>query len=162
MNDEIISAEHAAYLRSVDVGESVLTALRQLLVDDRVLLLIDANERSICFRFAMYLQQQFNEWTVDCEYNRDDIEPKRLSHLGLTPDSEDDEAKTVFPDVIVHHRKSKMNLLVIEFKKSTSTVSRQIDHDKLVGYKKQLGFDHALFVEVGTRDQASLASLQWF
>ena len=89
------------------------------------------------------------------------MEPKKLGHLELYPDSEDDEAKTVFPDVIVHRRRTKQNYLVLEFKKSTSRVDRQIDLRKLRGYKQQLGYAHALFIEVGTDGQASVTALEW-
>jgi hypothetical protein len=156
-----LSADQIQYLNDHPPGEAVARALSELLVNDHDLLGIDANERSITFRFAMYLQQHFPEWTVDCEYNRDGIEPKRLGHLGLYPDSEDDEAKTVFPDVIVHRRGTRNNHLVLEFKKSTSRVDRQIDLRKLRGYKQQLGYEHALFVEVGTEGQAIITMLEW-
>jgi hypothetical protein len=156
-----LTAAQIAYLNHHPSGEAVVHALSELLVNDDDLLDIDANERSITFRFAMYLQQHFPDWTVDCEYNRDGIEPKRLGHLELYPDSEDDEAKTVFPDVIVHRRGTKENHLVLEFKKSTSRVNRQIDLRKLQGYKRQLGYEHALFVEVGTEGQAIIIALEW-
>ena len=142
-------------------GEAVARALTALIETDEHLLRIDANERSITFRFALYLQAHLPDWTIDCEYNRDGIEPKKLGHLGLYPDSEDDDAKTVFPDVIVHRRGSRENYLVIEFKKSTSRVDREIDLVKLRGYKKQLGYQFALFVELGTDEQAVVAQLRW-
>ncbi|MGR9348682.1 hypothetical protein ACU8NW_29285 (plasmid) [Rhizobium leguminosarum] len=142
-------------------GIAVACALTELIEADEHLLLIDANERSITFRFAFYLQAFLPDWTVDCEYNRDGVEPKRLGHLGLYPDSEDDEAKTVFPDVIAHRRGSAENYLVIEFKKSTSRVDREIDLVKLKGYKDQLGYQYALFVEVGTAGQACITELWW-
>ena len=85
----------------------------------------------------------------------------RLRHLELYPDSEDVEAKTVFPDVIVHRRGTQQNHLVLEFKKSTSRVDRRIDLLKLQGYKQQLGYDHALFVEVGTEGQSIITALEW-
>ncbi|WP_186039806.1 hypothetical protein [Burkholderia gladioli] len=156
-----LSEGQIQYLNRHPTGETVARALSELLVNDPDLLSIDANERSITFRFAMYLQQYFIGWTVDCEYNRDGVEPKRLGHLELYPDSEDDEAKTVFPDVIVHRRQTKENLLVLEFKKSTSRVDRQIDLRKLRGYKQQLGYEHALFVEVGTGGEAIITALEW-
>ncbi|MBH1640328.1 hypothetical protein I5U57_12815 [Stenotrophomonas maltophilia] len=156
-----LSEGQIQYLNRQPTGETVARALSELLVNDLDLLSIDANERSITFRFAMYLQQYFTGWTVDCEYNRDGVEPKRLGHLELYPDSEDDEAKTVFPDVIVHRRQTKENLLVLEFKKSTSRVDRQIDLRKLRGYKQQLGYEHALFVEVGTGGEAIITALEW-
>ncbi len=156
-----LSEDQIQYLNRHPPGEAVIRALSELLDNDHDLLGIDANERSITFRFAMYLQQHFSDWTVDCEYNRDGTEPKRLGHLELYPDSEDDEAKTVFPDVIVHQRGTRKNYLVLEFKKSTSRVDRQIDLRKLRGYKQQLGYEHALFVEVGTEGQAIITVLEW-
>lgn len=154
-------AEQEAYLRLYPPGEAVLLALRDLLERDSRLLYIDANERSITFRFAMHLQSHLREWEIDCEFNRDGVEPKRLGHMELYPDSGDEEAKTVFPDVITHRRGKKENFLVVEFKKSTSHVDRSIDRRKLLGYKRQLGYEHALFVEVGSGGQASITSLEW-
>ena len=156
-----LSEVQIQYLNTHPPGEAVVRALSELLGADHDLLGIDANERSITFRFAKYLQQHFPVWTVDCEYNRDGIEPKRLGHLELYSDSEDDEAKTVFPDVIVHRRGTRSNHLVLEFKKSTSRVDRQVDLRKLWGYKQQLGYEHALFVEVGTEGQAIITLLEW-
>jgi len=49
----------------------------------------------------------------------------------------------------------------LEFKKSTSHVDRQIDLRKLRGYKQQLGYEHALFVEVGTEGKAIITALEW-
>ncbi|MFT9637505.1 hypothetical protein ACMZ49_09350 [Alcaligenes phenolicus] len=157
----MLSANQIQCLQRHPPGEAVARALSELLENDHDLLGIDANERSITFRFAMYLQRHFPDWTVDCEYNRDGTEPKRLGHLELYPDSEDDEAKTVFPDVIVHRRGTRQNHLVLEFKKSTSRVDRRIDLRKLQGYKQQLGYEHALFVEVGTEGQAIITELEW-
>ena len=157
----MLSANQIQYLQDHPPGEAVVRALSELLNNGHDLLDIDANERSITFRFAMYLQRHFPGWTVDCEYNRDGTEPKRLGHLELYPDNEDDEAKTVFPDGSVHRRGTRQNHLVLEFKKSTSRVDRRIDLRKLQGYKQQLGYEHALFVEVGTEGQAIITELEW-
>jgi hypothetical protein len=156
-----LTPEQIDYLNLKPPGENVVCALSELLVNDHELLGINANERSITFRFAMYLQLRLPAWTVDCEYNRDGTDPKRLGHLELYPDSEDEEAKTVFPDVIVHRRGTEQNHLVLEFKKSTSRVDRKIDLQKLQGYKQQLGYEYALFVEVGTEGQAIITALEW-
>ncbi|MDN7445022.1 hypothetical protein QZM64_38310 [Burkholderia cepacia] len=156
-----LSSDQIQYLNRHSPGEAVARALSELLVNDQDLLCIDANERSITFRFAMYLQSCFPGWTVDCEYNRDGIEPKRLGDLELYPYSDDDEAKTVFPDVIVHRRGTGQNHLVLEFKKSTSRVGRETDLRKLRGYRQQLGYEHALFVEVGTEGRAVVTALEW-
>lgn len=82
---------------------------------DLMLLRLDANERSMTHKLAEYLQREFRNWTVDCEYNRLGDETKRMSRdrNDLVPKG-DTNAQTVYPDIIVHRRNSKENLLVIE------------------------------------------------
>ena len=75
-----------------DVKRRVIAAICALYRHDRELLDVDANERSITHKLAEHLQREFPGWHVDCEYNRVGREPRRL------------EAKTVFPDIIVHRR----------------------------------------------------------
>ena len=101
----VISDAVAEVLRACEPGELVLDALQRVIDLDADLLAADANERSITHRFAMYLQALLPEWQVDCEYNRDGHNPKRVN-LPTTqhPDDEDTDAKTVFPDVIAHRR----------------------------------------------------------
>ncbi|WP_400564430.1 hypothetical protein ACFELC_23750 [Pseudomonas aeruginosa] len=155
-----LTNEQIGELERFEPGKAVADALSELLERDAYLLEVDANERTIAYRFAFYLQARLKNWTVDCEYNRDGVDPKKLG-LEFPPFSEDGEARTVFPDVIVHHRGIRENYLVIEFKKSTSSVDRSIDRRKLEGYKGQLGYQFALFIEVGTGGQANVARLEW-
>jgi hypothetical protein len=58
-------------------------ALRRVAENDRHLLEFDLSERCIASRLAFYLQNEFPEFNVDVEYNRDGEPPKRL---GLPPD----------------------------------------------------------------------------
>ena len=150
-----------AQLCAREPGEQVVEALRALLEHDAYLLACDANERSIAHRFAMYLQGQFPEWHVDCEYNRDGVDPKRIGHLGLDPDAEDTEGQTVFPDVIVHRRGTDENHLVIEVKKASSAVDRNIDRQKLRGYMRDLNYRFALFIEFGVGEASGVSVTAW-
>ena len=161
--DRALSTKYETLLRTHPPGESVIRALRRLMKDDAYLLAFDANERSITFRFAMYLQAELPEWHVDCEFNRNGVDPKKLKSLELNPDSEDEDARTVFPDVIVHRRGTRENFLVVEFKKSTSSVKRSIDLCKLKVYKSDLKYEHALFIEIGTDVKAAkgIVDLKW-
>lgn len=52
-----LSEDQIQYLNSHPPGEAVARALSELLDNDQDLLGVDANERSITFRFALYLQQ---------------------------------------------------------------------------------------------------------
>jgi hypothetical protein len=156
LNQEIVHV-----LSARDPGLAVIRALRNLLEKDAELLYIDANERSIVYRFAMYLQFHLPDLHVDCEYNRDGVDPKKIQHLNLAPDDEDTEAKTAFPDVIAHHRGTRENYLVIEVKKSTNRTDRSVDYAKLRGYRKNLSFQHALFVELAADGEAGVSRVEW-
>lgn len=98
---------------------------------DRDLLETDANERSMTHKFAEYLQRDFQDWNVDCEYNRHgDDAPKRLRWMmDKQVKADDGDGYTVFPDSIVHKRRKAENLLVIEAKKSGN--SSDADQRKL-------------------------------
>jgi hypothetical protein len=148
-------------LASRDSGGRVLTALRRLIENDRHLLEVDANERSLTHCLAMYLKDEFPSLDVDCEYNRDGIDPKRLPPLDLHPDSADENAQTVFPDIIVHRRGSNDNILVIELKKTSNRQSRDTDFSKLRGYRRDMGYHAALFVELSVGGAAGVSDVQW-
>ena len=104
----------------------------------------DPSERALTHRFAVHLERQFQGWDVDCEYNRDGIGPKELNLPDQRDISSDEtEARTVFPDIIVHKRGSSDNLLVLEAKK-VSTRHRGLDDKvKLQAFVAQLGYRNA-------------------
>ena len=136
-------------------------SIQELFEKDLYLLAVNANERSITHCLANYLQLQFPSYNVDCEYNRDGIEPKRLGHLDLYPNSHDEDAQTVFPDIVVHRRGTNENLLVIEVKKRSNPANRETDILKLRGYQRELGYRFALFVEFGVGDHSPYHWPQW-
>jgi len=131
----------------------ILEAANHLLKDDSYLFTCDLNERSITHKFAEHLQREFPDWEVDCEYNRDHHEPKRLDLPPRHDISSDDlDAKTVSPDIIIHKRGTNKNLIVIEVKKSSNPESDEWDLRKLAAFKGQLGYQLAIFFRFGTGD----------
>lgn len=144
------------------IGKKVKEALNQFLHNDFELLQINANERTLTHRVALYLQNLFPNFHVDCEYNRDDHEPKDMQLPGGQPDQYDTHAQTVYPDIIIHHRRTTENILVMEFKKTSSKVTDEKDFIKLHAYKQQLGYQHAIFVEfeVGQQSQG-ISRFEW-
>jgi hypothetical protein len=128
------------------IERRVTRAAESLLKHDGYLLTCDVNERSVTHKFAEHLQREFPEWNVDCEYNRDRHDTKRL-HLPARRDIKNDDlhAKTVFPDIIVHRRGTDENIVVIEVKKSTNPESDERDITKLAAFKEELGYRVALF-----------------
>jgi hypothetical protein len=135
-------------------------ALELLCKHDRSLFDDDASERAICHRLALYLQEAFPDFHVDCEYNRHHNETDFRKWLrsedvlraaGRGPEIEDGDSVTVFPDIIVHRRNTNDNLLVIEAKKTTSNVPDGYDKKKLVAYQTELGYRFGKFLRFGTR-----------
>lgn len=136
-------------------------ACNRLAETDRILFERKANERSLSHKLAIYLQDEVKNWEegwdVDCEFNRDAQDTgedyaKQLDLVQKLPsmmtDVHDDDATTVFPDIIVHKRGPGNNLLVVEVKKDTAP-PRKIDFDKddkLPAYVEQLGYQAAAFV----------------
>jgi len=126
-----------------DLEEILKQSLKKLRILDNKLLEINVNERTLTHKLAVYLQQNFPEYNVDCEYNR--FEPNEIEilvkklNLPINLVSwEDTDAKTVFPDIIVHKRGiQQKNLLVVEVKKSSTQISGQVDRNKLIAFTKE-------------------------
>ena len=140
-----------------EVYKKIDEAIAQLLKKDYYLLQIDANERAISHRLGLYLQLLFTDWHIDCEYNRNLDQPKRLEQYEKFIDEEQrvwniavTDPITVFPDIIIHERGTRNNLLVVEMKKTTSKVSSDFDYKKLRDFKDQFGYPYALFLKLIT------------
>lgn len=151
-----------------DVRSKVEDSIERLIESDAALLNFDVNERSISHRIALYLEDAFPEWDVDCEYNRIEGDPKRLGEIEKYFDEEassvrDTEARTVYPDVIVHERTQKNNLLAIEVKKSNSSAPERADLEKLRGYLEDpsLEYDYGCFVQIGVGENAGECEIRF-
>lgn len=153
-----------------EIQEKVLNSINKLFDEDIFLLKADANERSISHKLAIYLQaefESFKELSVDCEYNRDmDFDPKRIdnwkSKCAKKVESDDVDAKTVYPDIIVHERgNNDNNLLVIEIKKSNNP-DNGCDQEKIKNFIKDLKYDFGVFINIGVKDNARKFCLKGF
>jgi hypothetical protein len=153
------------------VKECLRMGVKSLLENDWRLVKQDVNERSITAKLATYLTPLFaaHGYEVDCEYNRVEMckkGSKQLDYLvdntdysfSETKDSDDypakdSDGKTVYPDIIVHHRgrtEPADNLLVVEAKKHRTdnndrlklkafTTDEREGEDKRPVYGYQLG-----------------------
>ena len=134
-----------------EIETALGNAVDELIQSDRYLLEVDASERSISHHLAVYLAGQVPKFNVDCEYNRDGFNPKSL-YLGELPytDALEDEAVTVFPDIIVHRRGSNEdNLLALEMKKANARRDAEFDRRKLRAFRAQLHYRHAVHLVIG-------------
>jgi len=150
-------------LSKEQVQQCLNGALDTLYEKDIFLIEQDVNERSITHFLAVHLQAEIdpleNGWNVDCEYNRVGTQELGEEHIvkrlqlppeGRTPSDSDTEAKTVFPDIIVHHRGeagSEHNLLVIEVKKGPKV--DPYDTLKLKGYVREFRYQYGAQLNLG-------------
>jgi len=129
------------------VEAKIHQAINELLAQDSLLLQLDVNERTISHQLAIYIKREFPDWDVDCEYNRNHDDIKRLRLPRERVASDDTFASTVFPDIIIHRRRTDENLIVIEMKKSSNPQSPKRDLLKLNAFKNQLGYKYAIFIK---------------
>lgn len=122
---------------------------------------IHLSERSIVFRFALYLFNRLQSsdlcwYDLDCEYNRNiDLEKKYRSDNG--------NILGCYPDIIIHKRGTNDdNLLVIEVKTWWNT-NTEHDEDKLRDLTRQTSdykYEYGLSITLG-KDEDSV-KMKWF
>lgn len=120
------------------VTAKLQVCIAALLDKDRKLFALNAREETITHKLAEYLTSQFPDWDVDCEYDRLFDEAKRLRIRGTI--------SRAIPDIIVHHRNTLDNLLVIEGKKNNNPRGARADMTKLRAFRNQLKYKHAVFL----------------
>jgi hypothetical protein len=140
--------------QSDNIPAKVNRAIKNCLFAESKLLALEVNERSITHKVAEYLQKEFSNYDVDCEYNKDGHDQKkilsRLDKCTKGPTINDEDGRTVYPDIIIHKRDSSTNLVVIEAKKSTNS-DGGCDRQKLEAFKNELHYQfcYQLIVYVG-------------
>ncbi len=84
-------------------------ALKLFIVKDKqALLCVDIYEPTISHRIAVYLEELFPDFDIDCEYNK--------TLLGKKKDM---NGKKIRPDIIIHTRSTNEdNSVILEIKKS--------------------------------------------
>jgi hypothetical protein len=90
-----------------ELERRVQFAIDKFYARDSKLLELGGSERPIAHRIAVYMETLFEDWNVDCEYNRG----------GQQADIHKENYER--PDIIIHHRTRKEldhNLLTMELK----------------------------------------------
>lgn len=140
------------------IENRLTNALKRLYYYDSQIIDNNSNERSITHRLAVHLGTVFFEWDVDVEYNRNLNDIKAFNEQAMKVlEAADDKmdfltgVKMVYPDIIVHKRGTRNNLLAIEVKKmSTSERLEQYDVNKIKGYiiEESLNYKYVAFIKL--------------
>ncbi len=141
-----------------EIKREVNIAIGVLFKNDSFLLGKNVHERSIAHKLAEYLQGQFLDWNVDCEYNLKGLETKTLE--GINQCSEQRTTNRILPDIIIHKRNTIHNLLVVEIKTNNQDDACDIEKLKLFTanggeYKYVLG----VFIKFNGVNEPSM---RWF
>ena len=141
-----------------EIKNKVNIAIGVLFKNDSFLLENNVHERSIAHKLAEYLQVQFLDWNVDCEYNLKGLDTKVLD--GIRQCSEQKKTDRVLPDIMIHKRDTNHNLVVVEIKTNNQEDACDIEKLRLFtsrngGYKYILG----LFIKF---DRNNKPSMRWF
>lgn len=174
-----------------EIRKAVVFALWKLFANDAKLIEWDVHERSITHKLAIYIEQSFKETdvdlgslniSIDCEYNRmakkgsskkvdiynglnsDFYQKKILLYYPENAKTTTDKAVTVYPDIIVHERGEKNNILVIEAKKSAEREDIAKDLAKLGAYLQDdhLKYNCGLFIDFLTQRYFGIKMMLWF
>ena len=140
------------------IQKLVENCLEIFMKDDIFLLEVDADERTISHRLAFYLQSEIPEMHVDCEYNRDGFETKKISNPKWT------KPRGIYPDIFVHKRgENSNNILIVEIKKQEN---REIENDeiKLKEFTSDsYGCHFGLLIIFNTKENSKTRpTLRWF
>lgn len=124
-------------------------ATKKFLASEADLLELSVNERSLTHRLAVYIGPYFDQWHTDCEYNRLGDKVKNLPRPDEFKTSSDDtSAITIFPDIIVHRRRTYYNCAVVEVKKADNNRGLDLDIAKLCGLTMAGDYEYTVGLHV--------------
>ena len=140
-----------------EIKKKVGICLGLLSRTDSFLLERRVSERSVSHKLAEYLQQQFPDWNVDCEYNLKGLGTKQLE--GIQECDEQKKTDRVLPDIIVHRRNTDDNLLVIEVKHQNDDLCDLKKLELFTSPSGQFRYKFGLFIKF---DSPESPTLRWF
>src|SRR5687767_7316107 len=102
----------------------IVASFKSLVESDGEIFEANVGERALTSNLARHMRANFPGWTVDAEWDRRKTEIKRLRYGRID--------RRIIPDIIVHRRFKKRNLIAIEVKKQGNREGPR-DHWKLRG-----------------------------
>ncbi len=146
-------------------------AVQCFIENEKFLLKNDLNERTMTHKLAKYLQKEYCEYDVDCEYNRmpngssyDEGVAKKILNMDGMNFEECTKGETsnftVFPDIVIHNRgDNENNFLVIEVKKKKNNSKNGCDFKKLEAFTTQMNYKYDIYLEF---DDEGISDLKFF
>src|SRR3989304_9374327 len=123
------------------VTEKINNCVNKLYNEDSYLFESGVCERCLMFRLAHYLQANFSDYFVDCEFNKMGFnEYKHIDKVELN--SLGNELKRMFADIIIHKRNSNVedNYVCLEIKRTRRAINNDVR--RLERMTNSRGFKH--------------------
>lgn len=118
------------------------------------------SEKTTSNELSKILSGYFEEYHVNCEYNRMSDEYGKQIEKKIYIEPIKPNPSSVFPDIIVHRQEdNKHNLLVIEIKMSWKNKGKERDKEKLKLYLSEIGYQYGLYLEIG---EFEIVEMEWF
>lgn len=143
----------------VKIKKRIVKALDRLYREDECLFSRNNGkglaERCIVFRFAHYLQNGFDDYFVDCDFNSSFYGQEQLS--GKTIRNSDGSTTSRFIDIIIHKRDFNCgsgianDLVCFEIKKWNNKKRNSVEKDKnnLRVLTSEYGYKYGFFIILG-------------
>jgi hypothetical protein len=130
-----------------EIIRKVNLALDLFYESDSLLVNLKVNERAICHHFAIYLKLLFQDYNIDCEYDKHGDDFKKLENISEC--SERKKTDRILPDILVHKRcNDKNNLIILEIKSKSDADSCDIKKLELMTNSKgQFKYDFGVFIK---------------
>ncbi len=174
--------KHKEIMEIQDIQQKLLNSIEVLCSKNHFLIENDISERAISHKLAIYIECEFSEFDVDCEYNgyvESDKNKKyikilkdKANKLGIKRNTDGDNEiiyREVYPDIIIHKRGRNTegsNLLIIEMKKSYRPDNGRYDREKLCSYtsrddENNLNYKLGAFILLNKR-QNPCYTIEWY
>lgn len=117
------------------INSKIINCLNKLYTEDKILFLRNKEqglcERCLVFRFAHYLQDEFEEYFVDCDFNSSSINGTERSQKTIR-NQNGSGSKKRFIDIIVHKRTLNSNddFICFEIKKWNNQKKKDFKKDE--------------------------------
>lgn len=125
----------------MSIRESIDRSIEKLIENDRELI-DNKMEWATAHKLAVYLEDYYPEWNIDCEYNK-------MGPAFRTKHDSNNQYKR--PDIIIHHRgrlEKEHNLLVIEIKMDAGD---EDDEAKLIDFTSEPSGDREFQYQLGLK-----------
>lgn len=115
------------------VKQKINSCVDKIYSKDKYLFDCKVCERCLMFRLAYYLQAEFPDYFVDCEFNKMGFNEYKHEYK-VEPTRQGSDLKKMYADIIVHKRNSdaRDNFICLEIKRTKNGLDNDLERLKIM------------------------------